>query len=97
MPLDDYAIENLALMLVLICGIANFALHRAVLARPYPALLAMPWVRRLLGKPSLMLEFGVLAGAALAAGYDHTGWALAYAGYTALNAVSAWWILTRRT
>ena len=43
-----------------------------------------------------MVEFLVLLGAMLLVGTGSRGWAWAYAGYTALNAVAAWLILTRR-
>ena len=86
---------SLALLFVL--GIGNFAMHRAVLESGHPMVAQMPgFVRALGGRLTLLAEFLVLLAAmALAAnGWVQVVWA--YAGYTLLNAASAWLVLTGR-
>jgi hypothetical protein len=86
-----------ALLLTFILGVGNFALHKAVLESGHPLLGRMPWfVHMLGGKGSLVAEFLILLGAMLLVGTGSSGWAWAYFGYTGLNAVAAWLILTRR-
>lgn len=84
------------LALVLLLGMANFALHRAVLESAHPLLARTPWFRMLGGKFSLSLEFVMLLGAALLAGEGVALWVWLYAGYTLANAGSAWLILSGR-
>ena len=87
----------MVIFFVFLLGIGNFALHRAVLASGHPALAQMAWlVRGLGGWASLVLEFALLLSALLLAAGGHPGWAWAYLGYTALNALAAWLILSRR-
>lgn len=86
-----------ALLLTFLLGIGNFALHKAVLESGHPLLGRMPWfVHMLGGRASLVAEFLVLLGAMLLVATGSTGWAWAYLGYTAFNAVAAWLILSRR-
>jgi hypothetical protein len=85
-----------ALLFTFLLGVADFALHKAVLESGHPLLRQMPFVRRLGGRGSLAAEFVLLLGAMLLVGTGSPGWAWAYAGYTAFNAVAAWLILTRR-
>lgn len=88
-------ILSLAIMFVL--GIGNFALHRAVLDSGHPLLEQMPGaVQTLGGRLTLVAEYLVLLAAMLlvANGWGALAWA--YAGYSALNAISAWLILSRR-
>ena len=86
-----------ALTILFLLGIANFTLHSAVLDSGHVMLQPMPGSRRRLGgRLTLLAEFAVLLVAMLLAA---NGWGAAawiYAGYTALNAISAWLILTRR-
>ncbi len=84
------------LALVLLLGVANFALHRAVLESAHPLLGQTPWFRMLGGKFSLTLEFIMLLGAALLAGEGAMLWVWLYLGYTLANAGSAWLILSGR-
>ena len=85
------------LALVFALGVANFALHKAVLESGHPMVGRMPWfVHMLGGKGSLVVEFLLLLGAMLLVGTGKPGWAWAYAGYSLLNVVAAWLILTRR-
>ena len=86
-----------ALILIFLLGVGNFALHKAVLESGHPLLGHMPWfVHMLGGRGSLVAEFLILLGAMLLAGTGSSGWAWGYFGYTALNGIAAWLILTKR-
>lgn len=86
-----------ALLLTFILGIGNFAVHKAVLESRHPMLGQVPWfVHALGGRGSLVIEFVVLLGAMLLVGSGFSGWAWAYGGYTLLNTLAAWLIITRR-
>ncbi|TIX49124.1 hypothetical protein [Alteraurantiacibacter aquimixticola] len=87
----------MAIAIVFLLGIANFACHRAVLASGHPL------VRQFLGRGGVMrpevtlaLEFVILLVALLVVANGHTGWGWAYALYSIGNGVSAWVILTNR-
>lgn len=87
----------LPLIAIFVLGVANFAMHKAVLESGHPLVGQMPWsVHRLGGRVTLTVEFLVLLGAMLLVGAGFTGWGWAYLGYTMLNALAAWLILTRR-
>jgi hypothetical protein len=86
-----------ALLLTFVFGVLNFALHKAVLVSGHELVERMPrFMPWLGGKGSLAVEFLMLLGAMLLVGTGSPAWAWAYAGYTSLNAVAAWLILTRR-
>lgn len=83
--------------LTFLLGIGNFALHRAVLNSRHPLLAQVPWLFGPLGgRFSLLVEFVMLLGAMLMVAGGSAGWAWFYAAYSALNASSAWLILTGR-
>lgn len=86
------------LIIVFLLGIANFAMHKAVLESGHPLLSYLPALFRSPGRWfGFVFEFLLLAGSMLmVADGDDFGWALAYAGYSAMNGLSAWLILTRR-
>jgi hypothetical protein len=87
----------MGLILTFLLGIGNFAVHQAVLESDHPLLGRVPWFFHLLGgRFSLAVEFAMLLGALLMIRQGETMWALFYAGYSAVNMVSAWLILTRR-
>jgi hypothetical protein len=87
----------MAILIIFVLGVGNFAMHRAVLASGHPLLGQMPWYIHLLGgRASLAAEFLLLLAALLLAYYTSPLWAWAYLGYTALNGLGAWLILTRR-
>lgn len=87
----------MVIFFVFLLGVGNFALHRAVLSSGHPALGQMPWLVRGPGaRASLVLEFALLLTALLLAAQGHPGWAAAYFVYSALNALAAWLILSRR-
>ena len=96
----DERVATLALMAIVITfllGIANFAVHKAVLESRHPLMREMPgFVRLLGGKASLAAEFVLLAGALLLTANGHPGWGLAYLGYSVINGLSGWLILSRR-
>ena len=86
-----------AVLAIFVLGIANFAMHKAVLESGHPLVGQMPWsVHRLGGRLTLTVEFLVLLGAMLLVSTGFGGWGWAYLGYTLLNALAAWLILTRR-
>lgn len=92
----DGTAGGMALAIVFVLGVANFALHRAVLESGHALARAMArsgragaaWV-------TLGLEFAVLAVALLAVRAE-PAWAWAYVFYSLFNALAAWAILTRR-
>lgn len=87
----------MAIVLVFVLGMGNFALHRAVLDSRHPLLARSPLFVGIAGRrAALALEFAVLLGALLLVANVHDRWSLAYLVYSALNAVAAWLILTRR-
>ncbi len=87
----------MALLVIFLLGVGNFALHRAVIESGHPLLGISPWYRHLLGgRVTLVSEFALLLAAMLLAA---TGWpwlAWVYLGYSALNALGAWLILSGR-
>jgi hypothetical protein len=99
-PTKDCAIlshMNWAIALILILGIGNFAFHRAVLESGHPLASQIPEMLALVGgRLSLLAEYAVLVGALLMAANGWAAIAWAYAGYSALNAMAAWLILTGR-
>lgn len=87
----------MAILFLFLLGIANFALHKAVIESRHPVLMQAPWLFRPLGgRFSLILEFLILLGAMALAASGAGGWAWAYAFYSMLNALSAWMILSGR-
>ena len=87
----------LAVLIIALLGIGNFAMHKAVLESRHALLEQMPALLRSLGgRGSLIAEFVLLLGAMLLVANGHPGWGLGYLAYSALNALSAWLILTRR-
>ena len=84
-------------VLTFLLGVGNFALHSAVLDSRHQLVEQLPRILRSLGgRASLLVEFVLLLGALLLVAYGHTGWGLAYFGYSLLNAFSAWLILSNR-
>jgi hypothetical protein len=87
----------MVILFVFLLGVGNFALHQAVLRSRHPILGQMRWlVEGLGGRASLALEFVLLCVALLLAWGGHPGWAWVYLGYSALNGLAAWLILSRR-
>jgi hypothetical protein len=87
----------MAIVIVFVLGIANFAAHRAVLESRHPLVDAIPRAFRMLGgRMSLVVEFAMLLGALWMVSAGSTGWAVAYLCYSALNGLAAWLILSGR-
>ncbi len=85
------------LIVLFLFGIANFAMHKAVLESGHPMIERIGWMRPRSGVPiSLALEFAILLSTLLFVANGWPGLALVYVFYSALNAVSAWAILTKR-
>ena len=83
-------------VLTFLLGVGNFAMHKAVLESRHPMLAQLPWFGFLGGRFSLAVEFMLLVGALLLAWSSHSAWGWAYVGYSALNGLSGWLILSRR-
>ena len=88
---------DMAIALIFLLGIGNFALHKAVLESGHPLLGKMPWfVHMLGGRLTLATEFLVLLAAMLLTANGWAGLAWLYLAYTGLNAIAAWLILSGR-
>lgn len=86
-----------AVGLIVVLGVVNFAIHRAVIEVGHPLSDEVPdFLSALGGRLSLIAEFAVLLAAlSLAAnGWPELAWA--YVAYSALNGMAAWLIVTRR-
>lgn len=80
-----------------VLGMANFALHKAVLESGHPALDLLPRRIHAAGaRLTLAFEFALLLGAMLLVANGSVFAAIAYACYAALNAISAWLVLSGR-
>ena len=86
----------MGLIVVFLLGMGNFVVHKAVLDSDHPLLGRVPFFFNLGGRYSLYLEFAMLLGAMLLVAHGSWGWTLFYACYSAVNAISAWLILTGR-
>lgn len=87
----------MAIIIIFLLGIGNFALQRAVLASRHPKLDEISWFSDGFGKYAMLgTEFMVLFAALLLAAH---GWGFlvwGYLAYSLLNALASWLILTRR-
>ena len=82
-------------VIVFALGVGNFAMHRAVLESGHPLLAHAAWFFGSHGgRLSFAVEFAMLLGVMLMAASGSSGWAWFYTGYSVLNAVSAWLILS---
>lgn len=87
----------LALVIIFLLGIGNFAMHRAVLESGHPLVGQLPdFVHSLGGKLTLVAEFLLLLAALALVANGWAGLAWAYGAYTVLNAITAWAVLTGR-
>ncbi|MFZ1743291.1 MAG: hypothetical protein WAT93_10575 [Pontixanthobacter sp.] len=87
----------MAIFIIFVLGIGNFALHRAVMESGHNVLRQIPWYASGKGrKLALMLEFAVLLAAMLLAADGSPGFAWGYLIYSAANGMSGWLILTGR-
>ena len=85
------------LIVIFLMGVANFALHGAVLGSRHPLFEQVRWFGHGRGQGiALAIEFLVLT-AALGFAYRENGTVLWFYGvYTAINAVSAWLVVSKR-
>jgi len=80
--------------ILFILGIANFALHRAMLDSDHPLVASLPPALRANGgRLSLAFEFLILLLAMLLAAIGWPSAAWVYALYTLINAGTAWVLL----
>lgn len=87
----------MAIVVLFLLGIANFAMHKAVLDSGHPLVGQTSWfVHMLGGRFSLLVEFLMLLGAMLMVDAGSFGWAWAYALYSVVNGLAAWLILSGR-
>ena len=85
----------MAILIIFLLGIGNFALHRAIMDSGHPLLGQMPWFYHALNRRlSLVVEFLMLLGGLLLAAEGVAWGALGYLAYSLLNALSAWLILS---
>jgi hypothetical protein len=88
---------GVAILVIFLLGIGNFAFHGAILEGRYRLLRSLPAAVRVLGgRASLVAEFVVLLAALLLVATGHGAWGWAYFGYTLLNAFAAWLIVSQR-
>lgn len=96
-PAARRIMAGMALIIVFLCGIANFAAHRAVLESGHPLVVQMhhagPWLRP---PVTLGVEFLALLVALLLVTGGSTGWAWGYTLYTLASGWTAWAILNGR-
>lgn len=88
---------GVTLVVIFLLGIANFAMHAAILHSGHPMLGKSRWyVHGLGGRVTVATEFLLLVAALLLAAGGHWWPAGLYLAYSLLNALAAWLILTRR-
>lgn len=85
----------LAILVIFVLGVGNFAMHRAVLESGHPLIGQMPWFVHLLDV-TFITEFLLLLASLLLAANGWPWLAWAYLGYSALNAIGAWLVLSGR-
>lgn len=87
----------MAIAIIFLLGIGNFALHKAVMDSGHPMLGQVSWFASIKGRQiAFGLEFTVLLAALLLAAYGWSGLVWGYIIYTVLNGISGWLILTGR-
>lgn len=85
------------IILAFLFGIANFAMHKAVMRSGHRLVADMPWLQSERARRiTFVTEFGMLLGTLLLVANGYPGMIYAYAFYSALNLVGAWLILGRR-
>lgn len=85
------------LAILFLLGVANFAIHKAVLESGHPLLGTLPAAFRARGgRLSLLFEFLVLLGSMLLTAHGWLAAAWTYGLYSALNAITGWLLLNDR-
>jgi hypothetical protein len=84
-------------IIIFVLGVGNFALGRAVFASGHPLFARLPRPSQVLARrASLLTEFVVLYFALSLSVQGWPGFVWAYCGYTAVNGIAGWLILTGR-
>lgn len=87
----------MGLILAFLCGVLNFAVHKAVVESRHPLLGQLPWMFHSLGgRVGLLVEFIMLAGCMLMIAAGSSAWIWGYLIYSVVNALAAWLILSHR-
>jgi hypothetical protein len=87
----------MALIVLFILGVGNFAMQRAVLASGHPMMMRAPWAMHRMGAVfTLLVEYLMLLACMLMTAQGSVGWVWGYGLYTAANGFAAWLILSRR-
>lgn len=87
----------MAVAVIFVLGIMNFALNRAVMACNHPLMRQLPPVLKALNQRfSLVIEFVMLVAGLLLTAQGMAWGAICYGLYTMMNGFSAWLILTGR-
>ncbi len=87
----------MAVAIVFLLGIANFALHRAAVESGHPLVTMVRQSSRLFApRVTYAVEFVLLVAALLLVAGGSAGWVWAYAAYSVANGMSTWAILTGR-
>lgn len=87
----------MVLALLFALGVANFAVHKAVLESEHPMLDVLPGLfRRGGGRMSLLFEFVVLLSAMIMASNGWPGAAVLYGFYSLFNLIAGWLVLDER-
>lgn len=87
----------MAILIIFLLGVGNFALHRAIMDSGHPLLGEIPWFTSTVSRRcSFGIEFLMLLGGLMLAAQGVAWGALGYLAYSLLNALSAWLILTGR-
>jgi len=87
----------MGLILAFLCGVLNFAMHKAVLESRHPLLGQLPWFFHLLGgRLGMVVEFVMLLGCMLMIASGSLAWVWGYLVYSLVNGLAAWLILSHR-
>jgi hypothetical protein len=87
----------MGLILAFLCGVLNFAMHKAVLESRHPLLGQLPWFFHLLGgRLGMAVEFVMLLGCMLMIASGSLAWVWGYLIYSLVNGLAAWLILSHR-
>ncbi|MXO91445.1 hypothetical protein [Pontixanthobacter aquaemixtae] len=85
----------MAIALIFLLGIGNFALHKAVMQSGHPMIGQIPWLAHANGRRiAFGLEFLVLVAALLLVTNGWPGLAWGYLIYSVINGLSGWLILS---
>lgn len=86
----------MATILIFLCGILNFALHKATMESDHPMAAQMRALFRnfLRGRGTYLLEYLILLSALSFAALGYTIALPAYIVYTGMNGLAGWAILT---